>query len=148
MLLMPNLFYNFIAHDQWIIFLIILIYCIFEPLFYLCWASKTVPFGTVLSLGLENIFWLILTSTILQMVYCLKLHVRRNRIFIVFFTCKVYIGFIPFICVTTCILLLMLSISITQLFKKIMNSIQGLVLFPIILAQLNYFFSKNLKLNL
>ena len=78
-----------------------------------------------------------------------------NIIFVVVFTCMFYILVLPFVGVNTCNVILMFSISITQQFKKIINTIQGLLdsiqgvmLFLICLAQFNYFFSKTLNLSL
>ena len=70
---------------------------------------------------------------------------RKITIF-VFLTCKVYIGFLPFVGGTTWTVWFMLFISRTQLLKNIIDSIQGLLLLLILLAQLDYFCSKNFKL--
>ena len=61
---------------------------------------------------------------------------------------NVCISFLPFFLVSTCIVWLLLPTSIIQLFKKIINSINGLLLILILLSQLNYFCSKTLKTSL
>ena len=71
-----------------------------------------------------------------------------NRICIILFTCNLYISFLSSVGVSTCSLQLLLSISITQPFKQIIDSIQGPMLFLIWSAQLNYLSSKTFRLTL
>ena len=129
--------------NQCIIFFTRLISFIFKPLFYLYWASKTFPIGTVLSLGLANIFYHLWLHRLFKWITVWNARFNIDKIFIVVFTCKVYIGFILFVGVSTCSVQLILSISRTQLFNKIIYSIQGLLLFLIRSEQFNYFFIKN-----
>ena len=145
---MSLFFTNISFMNQCIIFFIIIISFIFEPLISLYWASKTFLIGTVLSLGLANIFYHLWLHRLFKWITVWNARFNIDKIFIVVFTCKVYIGFLLFVGVSTCSVQLILSISRTQLFNKIIYSIQGLLLFLVLSAQLNYLFSKSFKLGL
>ena len=113
------------------------------------WASKTFPIGNVLLLGLENICFSAFDFNDYSDGLLLETpDFNINRICIVVFTCNVYIRFLPFVGVSTCSVWFMLSISRTQLFKKVIDSIQGPMLFLISLVQFNYLFSKTFKMSL
>ena len=57
-------------------------------------------------------------------------------------------NFIPFVHVSACSVLLMLPISITELFKEILDYIQGIIFLPMLSKQLNYFPSKTLNMSI
>ena len=127
-----------------IIFCIKMISCIIEPLFSRYWASKEFSIGTVLYLGLENKIFTSFDLNDYSNCWLLEIPGLTNIIFIVVFTCNIYIILPPFVSVSTCSVRLLLSIYRTQLFKKILDVIQGLLeyiqgilLFFIYLAQFN-----------
>ena len=73
---------------------------------------------------------------------------NRNRICIIVFNCNIYINFIPFVGVSNSSIKLLLSIYITELFKKVFDSIEGIIFLLILLSQLNYLISNNFRLSL
>ena len=83
--------------NQWIIFFIRLIYYIFEPLFYLYWASKTCPTDTILSLGLSVLLYCFQLQQSFKWFTDQNTRFNRKIIIIFVFTCKLYIGNIPFV---------------------------------------------------
>ena len=142
------LFYNHIVHELMNNFIRKNDFLHLYTLSSLYWASKKSPASTVLSLGLANIFYWFWLKRFFKRFTAWNTRFNLNRINIFFFTCKVCIVFIPFVGVTTWSIWLMMYISRTKLFNIIMDSIQGLILFLIILEQLNQFLSKALNLNL
>ena len=67
--------------------------------------------------------WLNVTSEIIWLFYYLKYSISQKHNIIIFYTCKVHIYLIPCVDVSTWIVFLMLYISISKLFKQILNSI-------------------------
>ena len=130
------------------IFFVRLISSIFELFPPLYWDSKAYPIGTVLSLGLANIFTEFWIKVFFECFTDWNRRCDRNRIIIFFLTCKFCIDFIHFLSDITCSLWLMIPVYIAQLFNKILGCIEGLLLFLAILSQLNYLFVHNFKLSL
>ena len=106
------------------------------------------PIGTVVPLGLANISYRLWLQQLFKCFNAWNTRFNINRKIIIVFTCNLCICFILFVGVSTCSVILLLSIYRTQLFKKIIDSIHGLMLFLIRSSQLNYFFSKTFNLGL
>ena len=134
--------------NQCTLFFVILIYCVLEPFPLLYCASKTFPIGNILSLVFLRNYLLLLTSRALWMFYLLKYNIWQKKIIIVLCTFNVYIRFLPFVYVSTCNIWLFLPISIINFLKKISNSIEGLLLLLLLLAQVNWFIGNNFNLSL
>ena len=88
-------------------------------------------------------FWL---QWIFEYFNTKNIRFNRNIILTFIFTFNVCIRFINVVHVITWSVWLLLPIDIKQLFKKILDYIQGLLLLLIILAQLSYFFSNTFNI--
>ena len=113
------------------------------PLF---WASKMFHISNFMLLCLARVFHCLWIQRLLKKFTAWSTRFNINRIYIILSTCNFYINFLPFVCVSTCSVQLLLSISRTQLFHKFYDYIQGLILFLIRSAQLIYFLGKTFVL--
>ena len=134
--------------NQWILFFTTLIFWIFELSTPLYWASKIFPIGTVLYFWFSKYFYCLLLQKFFKRFTGWNTRFNINIICIIWFTCNFCIKFLRFVGVSTFSVSLLLYISITQLFKKIIDYIQGFLLFFIRSVQLHYLLNKTFSMSL
>ena len=144
-MILVSLFTTISLMNQWIIFFIIIISCIFVTL-PPCIELQKIPYWYFPVVGFIKDFYRLWLQQCFKWFTAWNTRFSIHIICIIVFTCNVYINFLPFVGVSTCSVQLLLSISRTHLFKQIIDSIQGLMFFPIFLVKLNYFLGKTFRL--
>ena len=105
-------FYNYLGHEPMYNFIqktnFLHLWTILFPIL----SFKTIPNWNFTVVGFRKyLFCHLLPKLLFKWFTAWNTRFNINRIFIVFFTCKFYIGFLPFLCFSTCSVRLLLSIS-------------------------------------